>query len=151
MQSWGIPADTVSEICKMPVPGNLYYEISLRQERVTKAAETILYSTAHIPETRNLYYEDHLNYNFESKVLEVFSNVLKNGLMNILILEASAFYPTSGGQVHDTGKVWVAGEQYEIINVEKVGKCVLHFLDREIDLKDPEKYKGQPIKCEIDA
>lgn len=29
MQSWGIPADKISEIAKEPVPGNLYYEISL--------------------------------------------------------------------------------------------------------------------------
>ena len=28
MQSWGIPADRISQISKLPVPGNLYYEIS---------------------------------------------------------------------------------------------------------------------------
>lgn len=34
MQSWGISADTISEVCKTPIPGNLYYEIATRQERV---------------------------------------------------------------------------------------------------------------------
>jgi alanyl-tRNA synthetase len=28
MQSWGIPADRISELSKEPVPGNLYYEIA---------------------------------------------------------------------------------------------------------------------------
>jgi alanyl-tRNA synthetase len=28
MQSWGIPADSISEISKQPIPGNLYYEIA---------------------------------------------------------------------------------------------------------------------------
>ena len=30
MQSHGIPADKISEIVKAPIPGNLYYEISVR-------------------------------------------------------------------------------------------------------------------------
>lgn len=37
MQSWGIPVDKISEVSKMPVPGNLYYEIATRQEKVAKA------------------------------------------------------------------------------------------------------------------
>lgn len=28
IQSWGIAADKISEISKLPIPGNLYYEIS---------------------------------------------------------------------------------------------------------------------------
>ena len=28
MQSWGIPADSIYEISKQPIPGNLYYEIA---------------------------------------------------------------------------------------------------------------------------
>lgn len=30
MQSWGISADKISEVCKSPIPGNLYYEIATR-------------------------------------------------------------------------------------------------------------------------
>jgi hypothetical protein len=30
MQSWGIPADSIAEISKQPIPGNLYYEIAQR-------------------------------------------------------------------------------------------------------------------------
>jgi alanyl-tRNA synthetase len=64
--SYGIPADKVAEISGTPVPGKLYYEMALLQEQVAKKPENILYSTAHLAETKNLYYENHHNYSFEA-------------------------------------------------------------------------------------
>ena len=58
MQSHGIPADKISEIVKAPIPQNLYYEIAIRLERTAKATEVVLYNTANIAETDNLYYKD---------------------------------------------------------------------------------------------
>ena len=87
MQSWGISADTISEVCKLPIPGNLYYEIATRQERIGKAAETILYSTLHLPETINLYYADSKKMDFEGNVIAVFNNVLQNNRRNLIILK----------------------------------------------------------------
>ena len=49
MESWGIPADGIAEICKSSPPDNLYNEIAARAEKVTKAAEPILYDTIHFP------------------------------------------------------------------------------------------------------
>lgn len=44
-----------------------------------------------------------------------------------MILDQSAFYPTSGGQQNDTGKMTIEGlGDVEIVDVIKVGKCVLH-------------------------
>ena len=48
MQSWGIPADKIAELSGTAIPGDLYYEISVRQERVAKAPEQILYNTSDI-------------------------------------------------------------------------------------------------------
>jgi alanyl-tRNA synthetase len=62
MKSWGIPADTIAQVSKLDVPGNLYYEIAERKEKVAKAPELMLYSTVHLPETVNLYYNDHHQY-----------------------------------------------------------------------------------------
>lgn len=59
MTSYGIPADAISAICNQPIPGNLYYEIATRAERITKAADMVLYNTVHLKETENLYYKDH--------------------------------------------------------------------------------------------
>lgn len=97
MTSWGIPADVIAQISGQQVPGNLYYEIATRQERITKAAEAVLYSTTHIQETDNIYFSDHRIRGFEAKILEIFMNVKDKNKRNIVILDRSAFYPTSGG------------------------------------------------------
>jgi alanyl-tRNA synthetase len=151
MQSWGIPADSISEISKQPTPGNLYYEIAQRQERIAKAPETILYSTVHLPETDNLYYKDHNLTHFDGKIVDVFANILDHGKRNILILDRSAIYPTSGGQQHDTAEVKVEGldEPFTIVDAVKVGKVVLHILDRE--LPEWETLKGKTVHVCIDA
>jgi len=150
MQSYGIPADRVAEISGIPVPGNLYYEISQREEKLAKAPELILYSTIHLPETVNLYYQDHHKYEFSAKVVEVFANVMDGNKRNILILDQSAIYPTSGGQHHDKGLVKIEGvqTQFEIMNAEKVGKVVLHMLDQE--LPETELIKGKQVQVVID-
>lgn len=36
---------------------------------------------------------------------------------NIVLLNRSAFYPTSGGQVHDTGIIKMGENTYNVINV----------------------------------
>lgn len=57
MSTHGIPADTISQISKLPIPGNLYAELADRAARITKAPEAILYNTVHLQETTNLYYQ----------------------------------------------------------------------------------------------
>ena len=36
---------------------------------------------------------------------------------NVVILDRSAFYPTSGGQVHDLGVINIAGKDVNVYNV----------------------------------
>ena len=131
--SWGIPADRVHELSGLPIPGDLYYQIAYRQEQCAKAPEAILYNTTHLKETKNLYYQDHNLMEFGAKVVEVLPNVTQGGIRNILILDQSVFYPSSGGQEHDTGKVVIGGQEYEVVDAEKVGHCVLHILDRAVE------------------
>lgn len=77
MQSWGIPADVIAQVCKTEIPGNLYNEISNRAEKVAKAQEAILYDTYKYPETHNLYYEDHRLYSFTAKIIAVWRMLTK--------------------------------------------------------------------------
>jgi alanyl-tRNA synthetase len=82
-------------------------------------------------------------YKFNAKVVAVLNNIVqKEKGSNIVILDRSAFYPTSGGQVHDKGTIKISDKVYNVINVEKVGKCFLHFLDEAIDL---EKFIGAEV------
>ena len=140
--SWGIPSDTISQISGNPIPDNLYYYIDEKKARIVKAPEKILYDTLHISETVNLYYDHNKNdlarismYEFKGEIIETMVNVSEegeSGKRNIVILDKSGFYPTSGGQSHDTGHMIIEGQKYEVNKVEKVGKCVLHFLDRPL-------------------
>jgi len=151
MQSYGIPADRVSEISGQPVPGNLYYEIATRQERMTKPQEQVLYNTVHLPETKNLYYNDHHLYEFDAKAIDLFENVTDKNKKNIIILDESAVYPTSGGQQNDTGKIKIEGLETEFTmkNAEKVGKVVFHIVEPEVPL-DRESLKGRKVHVSID-
>ena len=87
---------------------------------------------------------------FDANIVDVFANVLEKGKRNIMILDKSAIYPTSGGQQHDTADLVIEGidEPFKIINAEKVGKVVLHILDREIP--DWETTKGRKVHVKID-
>lgn len=149
MTSWGIPADAIAQISGLEPPGNLYYEIAYRNETSAKAPEVILYSTSHLPETENLYYVNHYLQHGHSKVVEIFPNITQNNIANILILDGSAFYPTSGGQQHDIGKLMLNGEEYNVVDVEKVGHCVLHILDRAIT-GDVNDLRGTDVEWWID-
>ena len=149
MQSWGIPADRISQIAKIEIPGNLYSEIALRLERIVQKTEQVLYETNHIPETVCLYYNDH-TLEFTGKIIEVWTNLFEGEMKNkknILILDRSAFYPTSGGQEHDTGVFIINNQEYKVIRVEKVGKSTLHILDKEVS----ENIKGITITGKVDA
>ena len=152
MQSWGLPADTIAEISKKPIPGNLYYEIAQRQERIVKAQEQIHYDTNHLKETENIFYADHHQTDFDATIIEVFENKTDKNFKNkynIVILDRTCFYPTSGGQQHDTGFIFIGDEKYEVLNVEKVGKCNLHILDREL-VGDAKSHIGKSVHGQID-
>ena len=130
--SWGIPADRVAALTKLPIPPNLYYEIARRQETTAKAAEEILYDTTHLPETDNLYYKDHRMTEFKAKIVDILDNKQQMQAPNILILDQSAFYPFSGGQAHDLGIIKIDGTDYTLTDCQRIGKAVLHFLDKPL-------------------
>jgi alanyl-tRNA synthetase len=74
--------------------------------------------------TDRLYYHDSLLYEFDARVVEAFD---RNG-RSAIVLDRTAFYPTSGGQVHDLGMLTAEGQQIAITEVadEEDGR-VLHF------------------------
>ena len=95
--------------------------------------------------TKRLYYDQPELLEFES----VIEDVTDDSSRPALILRESAFYPTSGGQVHDTG--WIAlgsGERLRVAEVADVedGR-VIHYL--EAPAKPPAA--GATIHGHIDA
>lgn len=84
-------------------------------------------------------------------MVDVFANITDGNKRNMLILNQSAVYPTSGGQQHDNATIKIEGIEGEFLmkNAEKVGKVVLHILDREIP-EETEALKGRKVHVHID-
>ena len=53
----------------------------------------------------------------------------------MLVLDQSHFYPTSGGQENDTGFLTINGKEYTVVDVTKVGPCVMHEISPALDIK----------------
>src|SRR5437879_772514 len=76
--------------------------------------------------TSRLYYTDSYTTRFRSPVLET---TQVDGRPAV-VLQQSFFYPTSGGQPHDTGRLGSA--RVLDVRVREADGEVLHLLDREI-------------------
>jgi len=79
--------------------------------------------------TDRLYYHDSFLYDFDARVVE---SLPREG-RHAIVLDRTAFYPTSGGQVHDLGVLTADGKQIAIIEVadEEDGR-ILHFTAQEL-------------------
>ena len=81
--------------------------------------------------TRRLYYEDSFLKDFNARIVhcEVLPPDLAAGITGTawgLLLDRTAFYPTSGGQPHDLGKIGDAN----VLDVRDEGEEILHVVDR---------------------
>lgn len=88
--------------------------------------------------TRRLYYDDASTASFSAPVVEAW---LAEGRAHV-VLEASYFYPTSGGQMHDRGTLGGA----PVLDVVDEGDRVVHVLDTA---EAPEP--GAVLEGEVDA
>src|SRR5215468_3465981 len=100
--------------------------------------------------TERLYYHDPFLFEFEGEITEVVPAAEINGRHGVF-LDRTAFYPTSGGQVHDTG--WITannGAESTRLRVAEVVETedgrVVHYIEAD---KPPER--GTLIRGMIDA
>jgi Ser-tRNA(Ala) deacylase AlaX len=71
---------------------------------------------------RPLYFDDCYLREFDATVASVDgANV---------ILDNTAFYPTSGGQPNDTGRLIVNGKEYNVVDVKKSEQGIVHVVDQ---------------------
>ena len=87
--------------------------------------------------TRKLYWEDAYASRFDAEVVRSEEGKVW--------LDKTAFYPTGGGQLNDTGTLVSGGREYKVSDVKKDGEEVLHVLDGngKIDV-------GSQVQCTID-
>jgi alanyl-tRNA synthetase len=95
--------------------------------------------------TDRLYYHDSFLYDFDAEVRSVLDSPRP-----ALVLDRSAFYPTSGGQIHDTG--WIVSEPSGAkLRVTEVAETedghIVHYLEAPVKDVQP----GTRIRGLIDA
>jgi alanyl-tRNA synthetase len=92
--------------------------------------------------TDRLYYQDSFLYNFDAEVRAVLETPRP-----ALILDRTAFYPTSGGQIHDTGWLVSNGAKLRVTEVaDAEDGRVVHYLEASVKDLQP----GARVLGEID-
>lgn len=121
---------------KVEVPENFYARVTeLHEKREEEAASETedKIKLEDIEETKAEYFDDYTNTNFSATVLKAEKNRI--------ILDRTLFYPTSGGQMHDIGRI---GNE-TVIDVYKQGNHIIHVLEDKTSLQP-----GDIVDCEID-
>ncbi len=91
--------------------------------------------------TTRLYYTDSFLTDFDAEVVDSITQPRP-----ALVLDQTAFYPTSGGQVYDTGALQIAGQKLQVIEVaEREDGAILHYLEA-----GPLPQKGSRVHGAID-
>ncbi|MCX6777843.1 MAG: alanine--tRNA ligase-related protein, partial [Candidatus Micrarchaeota archaeon] len=132
-ESNGITPELVEKVADemkkdIRIPTDFYSKVT--QKKFEKEEEKIPINTEGMPATKLLYYENKL---------ECTSNVLEIHDLYV-ILDKTVFYPESGGQARDAGKI--NGET--VAAVEKVGEVIVHVMAGK-----PKFRKNESVKCSV--
>ncbi|MFO7619412.1 MAG: alanine--tRNA ligase [Thermoplasmata archaeon] len=125
--SQGITPDLlVAEGLDVKMPGDFFAQVAALHETSEAAAKTEKaekLDLGDIPETGILYYDDYMKLDFESEVLAIIDN-------NIVLRE-TAFYPTSGGQLHDVGQLQ-GPSILKVLDTFKQDKIIVHRVEGDL-------------------
>ncbi len=135
--SQGLPPEIVKQAAEkegvdVDVPENFYALIANRhmqapkpvEEEETKAEEDLEKAAEQLRGTEPLYYADGYMKDFEAVVLKVIGGVY-------VVLDRTCFYPEGGGQPSDLGTLTYGNLMFEIVDVHKIGKVIVHKLKTE--------------------
>jgi alanyl-tRNA synthetase len=144
--SHGLPPEIVvqaaeKEDLKVEVPDNFYALIAQRHMEVSKPVEEkatpekrLETAVAGLPPTEPLYYQDQYMKQFEAAVLKVIEK-------DFVVLDRTCFFPEGGGQPPDSGRVKFDAKEAEVIDVQKVGRVIVHRLKGSVP-KESTRLKG---------
>ncbi|MGC8885005.1 MAG: alanine--tRNA ligase [Candidatus Nanoarchaeia archaeon] len=139
-ESQGIlPEDVAAAAAKIgkiiKIPSNFYSQIASSHAVAPKKALPESFLKFKTKQTELLYYKNDKLFEFDAKVLEIVDN-------RYVVLDKTAFYPTSGGQHCDLG---VINDVCNVLDVYKQGNLVIHEVE-------PIKFKvGDIVTCKLDV
>ncbi|HVO37187.1 MAG TPA: alanine--tRNA ligase-related protein, partial [Candidatus Acidoferrum sp.] len=116
-----------NEGLKVEIPDDFYALIAQRHMQVSKPVEEeakqqeewLKNAVADVAETKMLYYQDQYMREFEAKVVKVIDDEL-------VVLDQTCFFPEGGGQPADHGRLMFGNSAVEVVDVQKVGKVIIH-------------------------
>lgn len=79
---------------------------------------------------RRLYYDDSFQREFNAEVQSCEPDAHGTTAAWAVVLDSTAFYPTSGGQPHDLGRL----DEAQVLDVRDEGEEIVHVVDRELHL-----------------
>ena len=133
--SHGLPPEVVKETAEemnvaVEVPDNFYAMIAERHlieppKEEAELAKKLEPFVEKIPETSLLYYDDSYKTVFEAKVLRVLDK-------RYVVLNQTVFYPEGGGQPADHGVLKFGNKNCRVVDVQKVGKCIVHMIEGNV-------------------
>ena len=120
------------------IPDNFYKLVSERHEKqeqshVAKSKQSFA-NLSDVAITHPMYYESYDLVESRAKVLSIIDNKV--------LLDRTIFYPTGGGQEHDTGFI----DDYQVVDVFKEQGRVVHVLNQK-----PSLQVGDAVSLKIDV
>ena len=146
--SHGLPPEIVKQAAeaegvKVFIPENFYALVAKRhmqankpmEEEETKAKENLEAAVEKLPQTEKMYYENAYTTEFNAKVLKVIDN-------KYVVLDRTCFYPEGGGQPPDHGHLVYGNVKAEVIDVQRVGRTIVHKVKANSAPKEFASVKG---------
>jgi alanine--tRNA ligase len=118
------------------VPSQFWKKVTARHQDSMRHHRSQRFDTTDIEKTKRLYYENYDKTSFKAVV----EKIIREGDERWVVLDRTAFYPTSGGQEHDTGSL--GGGDVKDVVVER--DVVLHLVE------GASFQKGEEVKGRID-
>jgi alanyl-tRNA synthetase len=146
--SHGLPPEIVKQAAEkegveVEVPENFYALIANRhmqaskpvEEEETNSGEKLAKVAEGLPATEQLYYTDVYLKEFDAIVLKIISG-------NYVVLDKTCMYPEGGGQPTDQGWLISDNAKFEVADVQKIGKVIVHKLSTSAALKEGSTVHG---------
>ena len=146
--SHGLPPEIVKQAAdkegiEVDVPENFYALIAKRhmqapkpaEEEESKAADVLEKTAQTLPATEQQYYLDPYMREFDAKVQKVIGEVY-------VVLDRTCFYPEGGGQPCDLGWLVAGKDRYEVGDVQKYGKIIVHKVNKTVSFKEGSTIHG---------
>ncbi len=132
--SHGLPPEIVKQAAEkegveVEVPENFYALIANRhmqapkpvEEEEAQAEQTLAKVAEQLPATEQLYYADVYMKEFDAKVQKIIGGTY-------VVLDKTCLYPEGGGQPTDQGWLVSGGAKFDVVDVQKIGKVIVHKL-----------------------